>query len=92
MQAAIADVLNGQERLPLPLERIRAGEFAAVLTEVRWPEGAAAVLDAARAAYEWSRRTQRPDGSWPIQLRGDVVEDHAEPGLDPVEGRGRPGL
>ena len=34
----------------LPLERIRAGEFAAVLTEVRWPEGAAAVLDAARAA------------------------------------------
>ena len=34
----------------LPLERIRNGEFAAVLTEVRWPEGAAAVLDAARSA------------------------------------------
>ena len=34
----------------LPLQRIRDGEFAAVLTEVRWPEGAAAVLDAARAA------------------------------------------
>jgi sugar/nucleoside kinase (ribokinase family) len=34
----------------LPLERIRNGEFSAVLTEVRWPEGAAAVLDAARAA------------------------------------------
>ena len=34
----------------LPLERIANGEFSAVLTEVRWPEGAAAVLDAARAA------------------------------------------
>lgn len=34
----------------LPLERIGNGEFAAVLTEVRWPEGAAAVLDAARQA------------------------------------------
>jgi len=34
----------------LPLQRIRDGEFAAVLTEVRWPEGAAAVLDAAREA------------------------------------------
>lgn len=32
----------------LPLDRIRNGEFSAVLTEVRWPEGAAAVLDAAR--------------------------------------------
>ena len=32
----------------LPLGRIR--EFAAVLTDVRWPQGAAAVLDAARAA------------------------------------------
>ena len=34
----------------LPLARIANGEFSAVLTEVRWPEGAAAVLDAARAA------------------------------------------
>ncbi len=34
----------------LPLARIRNGEFSAVLTEVRWPEGAAAVLDAAREA------------------------------------------
>lgn len=34
----------------LPLDRIRNGEFSAVLTEVRWPEGAAAVLDAAREA------------------------------------------
>jgi sulfofructose kinase len=32
----------------LPLHRI--GEFAAMLTEVRWPQGAAAALDAARAA------------------------------------------
>ena len=34
----------------LPLDRIANGEFSAVLTEVRWPEGAAAVMDAARAA------------------------------------------
>ncbi len=34
----------------MPLERITRGSFSAVLTEVRWPEGAAAALDAARAA------------------------------------------
>ncbi|MBL8310859.1 MAG: sugar kinase [Burkholderiales bacterium] len=34
----------------LPVDRIAKGEFAAVLTEVRWPAGAAAVLDAARNA------------------------------------------
>lgn len=34
----------------LPVERITRGDFSAVLTEVRWPEGAAAALDAARAA------------------------------------------
>ena len=34
----------------MPLARIRNGEFSAVLTEVRWPQGAAAVLDAAREA------------------------------------------
>ena len=34
----------------LPIKRITRGDFSAVLTEVRWPEGAAAALDAARAA------------------------------------------
>ncbi len=34
----------------MPLERIARGDFSAVLTEVRWPEGAAAALDAARVA------------------------------------------
>jgi sulfofructose kinase len=34
----------------MPVERIKRGEFLAVLTEVRWPEGAAAALDAAREA------------------------------------------
>jgi sulfofructose kinase len=34
----------------LPLERIARGEFSAVVTELTWPETAAAVLDAARAA------------------------------------------
>lgn len=36
---------------------------------------AAGLIEPARAAFEWSRRTQRPDGSWPIQLRNGVVED-----------------
>jgi len=36
---------------------------------------AAGLLDNARAAFEWSRSTQRADGTWPIQLRDGVVED-----------------
>ena len=36
---------------------------------------AAGLLDPARAAFEWCRRVQRADGSWPIQLRNGVVED-----------------
>jgi len=36
---------------------------------------AAGLCEPARAAFDWSRRTQRADGSWPIQFRGDVVED-----------------
>ncbi len=36
---------------------------------------AAGLLKPARAAFEWSRRTQRSDGTWPIQLRDGVVED-----------------
>lgn len=35
----------------------------------------AGLLDPARAAFDWSRRTQRPDGSWPIQFRAGVIED-----------------
>ena len=30
---------------------------------------------AGRAAYEWCRREQRADGSWPIQFRRGVIED-----------------
>lgn len=36
---------------------------------------AAGLLEPARAAFDWSRREQRPDGSWPIQIRAGVVED-----------------
>jgi hypothetical protein len=35
----------------------------------------AGLLEAARAAYAWSRRTQRRDGSWPMKFRDGVVED-----------------
>ncbi|WP_156425146.1 prenyltransferase [Mycobacterium sp. GA-1285] len=35
----------------------------------------AGLLEPARAAFEWSRANQRPDGSWPIQLRNGVIED-----------------
>ncbi len=36
---------------------------------------AAGLLEPARAAFDWCRTTQRPDGSWPIQLRNGVIED-----------------
>ncbi|WP_442943351.1 prenyltransferase [Nocardia sp. NBC_00565] len=38
---------------------------------------AAGLLDEARSAYTWSAQTQRPDGSWPRQFRGDTIEDQA---------------
>ena len=36
---------------------------------------AAGLLEPAWAAYEWCRREQRADGSWPIQFRRGVIED-----------------
>lgn len=36
---------------------------------------AAGLLEPARAAFEWSRSEQRPDGSWPLQFRAGVIED-----------------
>jgi hypothetical protein len=35
----------------------------------------AGLLDPAQAAYEWSRREQRADGSWPLQFRAGIIED-----------------
>ncbi|MGN2640230.1 prenyltransferase [Nocardia takedensis] len=35
---------------------------------------ATGLYDEARAAYRWSAATQRADGSWPRQFRGDAVE------------------
>ena len=35
----------------------------------------AGLVDQAARAYEWSRATQRPDGSWPIRHDGDEVTD-----------------
>ncbi|WP_336082947.1 prenyltransferase [Nocardia sp. SSK8] len=32
--------------------------------------------DAARDAYIWSAKTQRDDGSWPMQVRAGVIENH----------------
>lgn len=45
-------------------------------------EGAMALLvggevEAAERAYEWCRRTQRADGSWPMKIVGGEVEDHS---------------
>ena len=34
------------------------------------------LTESARAAYDWCRREQRADGSWPIQYRRGVIEDH----------------
>ncbi len=35
----------------------------------------AGLIGPARAAFDWCRRAQRRDGSWPIQLRAGVIED-----------------
>ena len=35
----------------------------------------AGLLEPARAAFEWSRKTQRADGSWPLETRSGTVED-----------------
>jgi hypothetical protein len=34
-------------------------------------------LEAAERAYEWARRTQRADGSWPMKFVGGEIEDHS---------------
>lgn len=36
---------------------------------------AAGLLEPARAAFDWSRKTQRADGSWPIQFRSGAIEN-----------------
>ena len=38
---------------------------------------AAGLLPEAERAYDWLRRTQRRDGSWPLRVRAGVVEDAA---------------
>lgn len=35
----------------------------------------AGLFEPARAAFEWSRDQQRPNGSWPLQTRAGVIED-----------------
>ncbi|RCW44576.1 hypothetical protein DFQ14_104165 [Halopolyspora algeriensis] len=37
----------------------------------------AGLISEAEHAYDWSRRTQRQDGSWPLQVREGRVEDDA---------------
>lgn len=37
----------------------------------------AGLLEEAERAYDWSRRTQRDDGSWPLRVREGRVEDAA---------------
>jgi len=76
----------------LPLGRIR--EFAAVLADVRWPQGAAAVLDAARAAG----RPAVLDGDvGPVEALADLTRRasfaaFSEPGLACLAGEGSIGL
>jgi len=40
---------------------------------------ACGLVEQSEAAFDWSRRTQRADGSWPMQFRGSTVEN---PGSD----------
>lgn len=36
----------------------------------------AGLWEQAREAYIWSAKSQRSDGSWPMQIRGGVIENH----------------
>ena len=70
--AAIAAVQQDDGGIPWAV-----GEHIDVWNHV---EGAMALLAggevaAAEAAYEWCRVNQREDGSWPMKIIGDVVED-----------------
>lgn len=75
----------------LPLERIRG--FAAVLTDVRWPAGAAAVLDAARAAAipaVLDGDVGAPATLFDLAQRATFVA-FSEPGLAQLTGNDSPG-
>src|SRR5688500_5572915 len=70
--AAIARVQQDDGGIPWAV-----GEHIDVWNHV---EGAMALMvggevAAAEAAYEWCRATQRADGSWPMKIIGDRVED-----------------
>ena len=68
-------------------------EFAAVLTDVRWPEGAALVLDAARAARRpavLDADVGDPEQVLRLMACADIVA-FSEPGLAAVAGPGTPG-
>lgn len=70
--AAIARVQQADGGIPWAV-----GEHIDVWNHV---ESAMALLvggqrEAAEAAYDWCLRGQRPDGSWPMKIVGDTVED-----------------
>lgn len=79
--AQVADTARSIERMQEPHGAIpwTVGEHTDVWNHV---EAAMALLvggrvDAAERAYEWVLRTQRADGSWPMKIVHDVVEDHS---------------
>lgn len=77
----VADTARSIARMQEPHGAIpwTVGEHTDVWNHV---EGAMALLvggevDAAERAYDWVLRTQRADGSWPMKIVNDVVEDHS---------------
>ena len=84
----VAGVLS-PEQCRQTAESIAALQYSS--GEIPWSEGghtdpwdhvecamaltAAGLLKPARRAFDWCRNQQRPDGSWPIQLRAGVIED-----------------
>jgi len=85
---SVAGVLTPQQ-CHQTAESIAALQFSS--GEIPWSDGghtdpwdhvecamalsATGFLEQARAAFDWCRREQRPDGSWPIQFRRGVIED-----------------
>lgn len=87
---AVPGVLSTDDLLCTGRSIARAQEFSGAIpwfdsghvdpwdhVEAAMALSATGLLAEAEAAYDWSRRTQRADGSWPMKITGGRVDDAA---------------